>query len=849
MNTNQTILLPDLRFQVLSPSLIRMEYSAKGKFTDASTVSVLNRCNWPDVEVDIFEIDGWFTISTPHMNLRFRLDSGPFDTDNLEISWDCNGIKHTWHPGDTDDQNLGGLPPTMDNIAELPVVPGALSRKGCFLLDDSKSPIRDLDTQWIIPRDDNQSIDWYFFAYGNDYQHMLHQLSHLLGPIPMIPRYVLGAWFTSRAAYSQNQWQMIAERFRDESLPLDILVLDSCSWTNVIWSGYDWDFEQIPDPEGFLRWTKDRGFNVSMNEHYAALTPESDHNFDTIRREMGLPDDTAEIAHDLADKKYANLFMDLLHKPALDMGLAFWWQDGWAPANMDGLDPAMWTREIEYIGSEQITGKRAFIFCRLGSAWGTHRYGSYFTGDMFSNWPTLAMNVDAAIKGGNILAAWVNHDVGAIFGVKIDDELYLRWMQFGAFSPICRFHSLWGMRLPWEYGDAGIDCYRKFIGLRYSLIPYMYTYSRIAHKTGLPLVSGMYIHYPNQENSYNYPLQFMFGREILIAPITEPGEGKPVTKDIFLPEGESWFDFFKGDVYKGGLVISYACPLDQMPVFVRAGSIIPMAPPMDFSDEKPVDPLTLDIYAGKPAEFNLYEDDGISLDYRNGNHSSTHISFGHNDLSGDYTIKIGAADGKYDGQPENRRYSIKLHGLLKPESITHNGNVLAQMQDDCSGTGWKWDKQSKVLTIKLSDPLSVYASNDLLIKNAGTFEDYMVQQKALDLLDRVRRVKIEEKIKYAALLGGRDHSKPPRVIRITEQIEQQLIDIVSNPKGSGDNIPDFDGMTKVVINSFTDQPFESNRTIPDINESSRSAGEAITDCTFTQDELEIMCDIMNSVKA
>ena len=170
--------------------------------------------------------------------------------------------------------------------------------------------------------------------------------------------------------------------------------------------------------------------------------------------------------------------------------------------------------------------------------------------------------------------------------------------------------------------------YRRFVGLRYALVPYIYTCARIAHETGLPLVRGMYLQYPDQEQSYKFTRQYMYGPSLLVAPITTPGNDKPVKKEVFLPKGDCWFDYFTGDIYTGDRTLDYSCPIERMPLFVRAGSIIPMAPPMDYTEQKPVDPLTLDVYAGKSAKFKLYEDDGTSLDYRKGSFAWTPITFG-----------------------------------------------------------------------------------------------------------------------------------------------------------------------------------------------------------------------------
>ena len=538
------------RFQVLDAALIRMEYAPGGGFVDAPSVAVINRDHWPQTAARSHEENGWLVVNTDVLELRYKLDSGPFTNDNLRIQWTDSSGSHEWKPGDADGQNLGGVPATLDDRSTKAVTePGPLSRKGCYLLDDSKTALFDQAADWVKPRPAKDGLDWYFLAYGADYKSALRQLSSLVGPVPMLPRYVFGSWFGSRAGYSGQEWEMIVKQFRDEQLPLDMVVIDSDSKTKMVWTGYDWDLEQMPDPAGFFSWMKGQGVKVTINEHYQPLTRKSDSHFETIREAMGLPTETKEIPHDLANKKYAGLFMDLLHKPDLERGMAFWWQDGAAPANMPGLDPYLWTRHIEYEGSERITGRRTTAFCRLGDGWGSHRYGIYFTGDLTGVWESLPVLIPATIQGGNQLTPYMNNLCCGVFVVDLPPELYQRWVQFGAFSPILWFHGLWGLRLPWEYGTGGMENYRKFVGLRYRLIPYIYTCSRVAHETGLPLVRGMYLEYPQQEAAYTHRQQYMFGDELLVAPITAPGNGQPSRKQVFLPAGQDWFDFFTGDLY------------------------------------------------------------------------------------------------------------------------------------------------------------------------------------------------------------------------------------------------------------------------------------------------------------
>jgi len=828
-----------VRFQVLSPMLVRMEYSPGAKFVDEASVSVINRDDWPGAPFESKVKDGWLSVATGRMTVRYRVDSGPFAADNLAVTWRDEAGEHTWKPGDKDEANLGGLVGDIAHRTTPVLDPGPLSRSGYFLLDDSRSALRDKAADWVKPQREKDSQDWYLFIYGRDYSGMLSTLAKLIGPPPMVPRYVLGVWFGSRADYSADEWKLIAQRFREERIPVDVFVLDSLSWTNVVWAGYDWDPEQMPDPKEFFAWMHEHGIHTTLNEHYGPLSPQNDHNFEAIRKEMGLPADTKEIAHDLANKKYAGLFMELLHKPALDMGMDFWWQDGCAGANMEGLDPMEWTREIEYEGSERITGKRAFVFCRFG-AWGSHRYGGFFSGDLIPEWGNLKVLVPFDVQCGNMLTPYVSNLAVAVYGISVEPELYVRWTQFGSFSPIFWYHGLWGLRLPWEYGEVGTNIVAGYLRLRERLIPYTYTYSRIAHETGMPIVRGLYLDYPDQDQSYAFKEQYLYGRDMLVAPVTDPAFGRPALKDIYLPAGETWFDYFTGRMYAGGQVIAHECPLERMPVFARAGAIIPMSPQVDYADEKPLDPLTLDVYASdKPSTFRLYEDDGASLDYREGKFAWTPITFTPGS-DGSSTVEVGPTEGRFAGQLKSRRYEVRIHGLLEPDSVSVNGEKVARIDSDGWGGGWTWDSKQRVTTVRIAEALPIGKKVVVKLDTAGGLADAIALQKVLEFRERVRTVKLIQKLKYALILVGQEHGKPPRVIQETEKVEARLNDIIANPLGLSRNMPDLKSMTKQLLAAMVDKPFDSTRTIPDLNQTCLEATKSIENVTFESEEVRKM---------
>lgn len=832
------------RFQILSSGVVRMEYAPTGRFVDATSVAVLNR-SWPACPYTAHDVNGWLEIATEQLRLRYQLGSGAFGKENLVVTWQDDDGEHSWRPGAIDDKNLGGVPGEIPGRKAAGNEPGPLSRNGYFWLDDSTTAIWNSATQWPEPRPTTDGQDWYLFVYGRDYKRFFREATMLFGSIPMIPRYMLGTWFGSRAGYPADECQRICLRFREEQIPLDIFVLTSDTDMKIIWAGYDWDDEQFPDPKGFFRWAKAHGIKTTTAEHYRALTPINDSHFEQIRQALGLPAGTKEIHHDLANKKYAQLFMDLLHKPALQEGMDFWWQDGAAESSMPGLDATLWTRWIEYEGQERITGKRAFVFCRLRApdgvvkppAWGVHRYGSFFTGDLTPYWSTLELLVPFNVQSGNMMVPYVNNLTAGVVQETVEHELYQRWVQFSAFSPLFWWDGLWGLRAPWEYGNDGMETVTQFLRLRYSLLPYTYTYTRLAHETGTPLVRGTWLEYPQQEQAYAFPHQYLFGTELLVAPIVKPGKGQPMSKDVYLPEGEHWYDWFTEDIYPGGQVLPYECPLSRLPLFVRAGSILPMALDMAYSDQQVVDPLLLNIYAGKPATFRLYEDDGTSLDYRQHAYAWTPIEYRPSQTAGDHVITIGSPEGRYAGQVTERRYRLRVHGLHKPASVLVGKNLLTEKLDGDPAEGWVWHVRERVLEIELTRPRPVTAPVTVTLRKAGTFEDRLVLDRVLTYRKRVREIKIAEKLRWAMLLAGQDIKKEPHVLQVTDQVEQQLDDLVDNPSGLATRAPDFRGMTAAMLAAFVTKPFDSSRKIPELDPDAQAAMRSIANGTFTQEEL------------
>jgi Glycosyl hydrolases family 31/Domain of unknown function (DUF5110)/Beta-galactosidase jelly roll domain len=381
----------------------------------------------------------------------------------------------------------------------------------------------------------------------------------------------------------------------------------------------------------------------------------------------------------LAERKAAQISMRDLHAPLIRQGVDFWWVDGGGgAAKMPGLDPQLWTNEVFYDATGRETGKRAFLLGRYGG-WGSERYPGFFTGDAYSEWRVLAYEVAFTARGGNVLVPYISNDIGGFHGGKIPFELYARWIEFGTFSPMLRMHSAHenplegNTRMPWLYGPKGVALMRKYFTLRMRLLPYLYTYAWVAHERSLPLLRPLYLEWPDLAPAYQHFHEYYFGDEMLVAPVLEAGGARTV----YLPPGD-WMDFFTGRHYRGGTTFSAHYAVDATPVFVREGAIIPQAPAAGSRPGRRTGALSINVYGSGNGEFQLYEDDGISLDFERGRYAVTPMRYA--TAGAEHRLVIGPTRGAFRGQAPARRYALRIHTARRPASIAVNGAPAAHWQ-------------------------------------------------------------------------------------------------------------------------------------------------------------------------
>ena len=720
------------RFTVLTPQLIRMEWSADGKFEDHASLVFLNR-NLPVPQFKRGVIARgaikFLAIQTAGLTLAYNEQSpndGKFSPDNLSVKLTVDGKEVTWHPGMQDSANLLGTARTLDQVkgSNTKLGPGLISRDGWVLVDDSTRPLFDSAdfsfTQgeksvwpWVIERPAGDRQDWYFFGYGHDYRRALYDFTRVAGKIPMPPRFAFGTWWSRYWSYTDEEFKQLVTSFQTHEVPLDVLVIDmdwhptfgqhwwdknvDQSGHNLGWTGYSWNKLLFPDPPAFLSWVHRQGLKDTLNMHPASGIQPWETRYPEMARAMGIDPATKKyVPFDITNKKFATNYMDIMHHPLEKQGVDFFWLDWQQEPNTKtpGVSPTWWLNYVHFTDQER-EGKRALLFHRWGGL-GNHRYQIGFSGDTISVWDSLAFQPYFTATAANVGYAYWSHDIGGHMPGVIEPELYLRWIQFGVFSPILRTHTTKNPdaeRRIWAYPEPYSDLMRKMFVFRYAIQPYIYTESRRTYDTGLAFLHPLYYDWPEAAEAYDRRNEYMFGNEMLVAPVTAPvANDSAIAKiSIWLPKGD-WVEWQTGTHFTGPVTIDRDFSIEQVPVYVKAGSIIPMEPPMRYTGEKPVDPLILTVLPpedGRTSEYTVYEDAGNTPAYREDVAAWTKIQ---SSLSADgtaLTVQVSPARGHYPGMLRRRAYELQLPGSWPPQSVAVNGIPLHQVRQD-DAPGWRY---------------------------------------------------------------------------------------------------------------------------------------------------------------
>ncbi|MCD8385438.1 MAG: glycoside hydrolase family 31 protein [Bacteroidales bacterium] len=719
-NPDAIVVSGDMRFTVLTPEMIRIEWRSQSDmpFTDEATFSVINR-ELPVPDFHTYQQDGMLHIDTEKLRLQYRIGTEPkskgvFDAADLNISMQVNGEMVLWHPGMADAQNLKGTCRTLDGAngdnKRSEFDDGVISRSGWAVIDEMATrhdggrsllfvPNAKTGMDWWAQRADPDGMDLYFMGYGHDYKQALGDFTKISGKIPMPPLYALGYWYSKYQKYTEEDFMQIVQDITDNDIPIDVLVIDM-GWHKEYepdggWTGWSWDRDYFPDPEAFLNHLHSHDLKLTLNLHPADGVKPYEERYsvflDTLKArgyDMGL-DNVAEdgrIKWNLKDSTFYQAFFGSVLRPLEKEGVDFWWID-WQqePFQIDGLSSTFWINHVFYNDHALAhPGERAMIFHRWGGL-GNHRYQLGFSGDSFTNWPTLAFEPYFTSTASNVGYGYWGHDLGGhIQEGDNDPELYLRWIQFGVFTPIFRTHATNAEHIErrvWKYPNFE-DMLPAF-KLRYALAPYTYTMARKGYDTGISICRPLYYEWPEAEEAYQREGEYMFGDDILVNPIVKPSvrADGTVLQETWLPSGK-WYDVNRGLLLEGDQLYVDTYGQREIPYFYRAGAIIPNYPEVKNLKHRPEE-IILQFVPGADGEGVLYEDDGDSEAYKNDECLFTRITQRHDTEGAEYVIY--ASEGKgYQSQPSERRFTLKLLSSKEPKSMTLNGESYSEYSFDQS---------------------------------------------------------------------------------------------------------------------------------------------------------------------
>ena len=707
------------RFTVLTPQLIRMEWSADGQFEDRATLTFVNR-ETPVPEFKVRESRSKLTITTPALTLTY-LKNGKFSDKNLKAVFTLNGREVVWTPGMENPQNLLGTTRTLDGAdgskLKEPMEQGILSRAGWSLIDDSQRHVLTPDgsewEEWIEARPEGNRQDLYLFAYGHDYKQALADYALVAGRAPMPPKYTLGYWWSRYWQFSDNEFVDLVNKLKSMDVPIDVLIVDMDwheTWglrksnspkdeygQRIGWTGYTWQKELFPSPANFLKWTENEELKVALNLHPASGIQPYEAVYDDFTKEYGWSEKGKSVPFKIDERKWADAYFKTVLEPMERDGVDFWWLDWqqWKESKYTpGLSNTFWLNHTFFNHAErQNPGLRPFIYHRWGGL-GSHRYPLAFSGDTYATWPMLAYLPYFTATASNVNYGWWGHDIGGHMFHKTqkatDPELYTRWLQYGVFTPIFKTHSTKDPRIErciWCFPDH-MFLMRDAIRLRYTLAPYIYNAARENYDTGVGMCRPMYYDYPESDKAYETPEQFMFGNDILATTITQPVDSITglAPRTIWFPEG-AWFDCATGSMYEGGRTEELHYTLAENPHYAKAGSIIPMNPATVKNLQQPCDTLVLTFIPGGDGQLRHYEDDGMSQQYKT-NYAVTTVT--KKQEGNTVRVRISPREGSFAGASDSRSYELRFPAVFPPKSVKVNGKELAYSRFPKAGE-WTYD--------------------------------------------------------------------------------------------------------------------------------------------------------------
>ena len=792
-----------VRFTLLTPGTVRMEWDSTGVFNDYASQVVINR-NLPVPVFSTSTSDGWLTIRTQALEIRYKENSGRFDSTNLSIK----GHTFTWIPGTVQKGNLKGTSRTLDGYdgdssryskTRLELEDGLLSKDGWYFLDDSKSLLFDKsDWPWVKERVNNNAQDYYFMGYGHDYKTALHDFTLIAGKVPLPPRYAFGYWWSRYWKYSDNELRDLLANFKRYNIPLDVLVIDM-DWhknlDNDGWTGWTFDEGLFTNPAQFLAWANNQGLKITMNLHPASGVAPAEPAYPAVAREMNF-DTTGHktIPYQGSSKKFMqSLFNQVLH-PYEGQGIGFWWLD-WQQWPYDKAIPSLsntwWLNYVFFTEMERHSAGRPLLYHRWGGL-GNHRYQTGFSGDTYITWKSLEFQPYFTNTASNVLYDYWSHDIGghqaAVSHYEIEPELYVRWMQYGALSPIFRTHSSKNPRLNkeiWNFKGEQFEALSNAVRLRYTLAPYIYTMARETYDSGIALCRPLYYDYPENQEAYAFSREYQFGDNMLVAPIGAPMTNGVSDVKVWLPGGSDWYEWNTGTLLKGGQVADRTFTLSEYPIYIKAGAIVPMYPEVNNLKKNPHQMIIGIFPGGVSASAKIYEDAGDSKNYDK-EYAITPVKTA---LHGRVlNVTVSPRTGSYAGMEATRDYQIKLYGSEMPVSVYVNGNRIS-FSGTASPREVDWTYNGSELSVNIHIPSVVCSSQTNIRVEYSQTEAVDVNNGLVEKMKTLSKATLGLKYRNADLLIPTSIGSAEELNRALEYYPGKFYELINSFNENYNQIP------------------------------------------------------------
>ena len=589
-------------------------------------------------------------------------------------------------------------------------IPFFLSVKGYGLFWDNYSPTVFEDTPEItsFKSDVGDCID-YYFMYGGDADGVIACMRDLTGQVPMFPLWTYGYWQSKERYKSQDELVGVVKKYRELGVPLDGIIQDWQYWgNNYLWNAMEFLNPEFYDPRKMVDDVHNLNAHITISI-WNSFGPQTKpyKELDEIGALMDFktwpesgsekwppnPDYPSGVrVYDPYNPEARDIYWKYLNNGIFSLGMDGWWMDSSEPDHMQ-FKPSDFDNKT-FLGSfrkvrnafplltvgglyqhqRSVTSdKRVFILTRSAFA-GQQRYGANtWSGDVVASWDALRNQISAGLNFSLCGIPYWNSDIGGFFLWNFKNplsdpgyrELYARWMQFGAFCPMMRSHGTDAPREIYQFGKKGdkvYDAVEKAIKLRYVLLPYIYSVSRDVTANQSTMMRALMMDFPDDKQVLDINDQYMFGKSLLVCPVTNPMYSTKTEEDfsvvktrgLYLPKGTGWYDFWTGNKYTGGQTVNKETPIDVIPLFVKAGSILPVGPEVQFATEKKWDNLEIRVYEGANGEFTLYEDEFDNYNYEKGIFST--ITFLWDDARKVLTIK--EREGTFPGMLPERKFNI-----------------------------------------------------------------------------------------------------------------------------------------------------------------------------------------------